>query len=82
MNEARIKQTIYDAIRAIAPDTTPEDLDPYENIQEALDIDSFDFLNVLIGIDKEIGIEVPESDYGHVMTLDGLTHYLMSHVTT
>jgi acyl carrier protein len=80
MNETKIKQVIFDSIRAIAPDTTPEDLDPNENIQEALDIDSFDFLNVLIGIDKAIGIEVPEADYGQVMTLNGLTSYLMSRV--
>lgn len=80
MNEAKIKRVIFDSIRAIAPDTMPEDLDPNENIQEAMDIDSFDFLNVLIGIDKEIGIEVPEADYGQVMTLNGLTNYLLSRV--
>lgn len=80
MNEAKIKQVIFDSIRATASDTMPEDLDPNENIQETMDIDSFDFLNVLIGIDKEIGIEVPEADYGQVMTLNGLTNYLLSRV--
>ena len=80
MNEVKIKQVIFDAIRTIAPDTAPEELDPNDNIQDLLDIDSFDFLNVLITIDKEIGVEVPEADYGQVITLDGLTKYLMDHV--
>jgi acyl carrier protein len=80
MNELEVKQVIYDAIRAVAPEATPEDLEPDENIQEALDIDSFDFLNVLIGIDEKLGVSVPEADYGLAMTLNGLTNYLMMHM--
>ena len=82
MNELKLREVIYEAIRAIAPETTPDELEPDDNIQEALDIDSFDFLNVLIGIDKEVGVSVPESDYGQVMTIDGLTNYLLAHVTS
>lgn len=82
MNELEVRQIIYDAIRAIAPETTPEELESSENIQEAMDIDSFDFLNVLIGIDQELGVSIPEADYGLIMTLDGLTDYLMARVRT
>lgn len=82
MNEIEIQRVIFDSIRAIAPDTIPEELDPNEDIQYALDIDSFDFLNVLIGIDKAIGVEIPEADYAQVLTLAGLTNYLMARVAT
>jgi len=38
-------------------------------MREALDIDSFDFLNFLIGLHEELGVEIPETDYGQLTML-------------
>jgi acyl carrier protein len=76
MTEADIRKAIFEAIGKIAPEADPAQLNPNENLREALDIDSFDFLNVLIGIHERLGIEIPESDYGHVGTLSDLVCYL------
>ncbi len=76
MNDDTIRATIFRQIRHIAPDTDPESLAPGDNIQDALSIDSFDFLNVLIGISAELGVEVPEADYGKVLTLHDMVEYI------
>lgn len=65
-------------LKTIAPEADFESLDANANIQEALDIDSFDFLNLLIGLDEALHISVPESDYGQVRTLNELARYLAS----
>jgi acyl carrier protein len=49
---------------------------PQVGFREQLDIDSMDFLNFVIGLNRELGVEVPESDYSKVSTLDGCVEYL------
>jgi acyl carrier protein len=72
----QLKQIIFTVVGQIAPEADLQKLNPDEELQRALDIDSFDFLNVLIGINQEIGVEVPEADYGQVNTLNRLVSYL------
>jgi acyl carrier protein len=76
MSEAEIKRAIFDGLRKIAPEREPEALAPDANVRKALDIDSYDFLTFLIGLSEKLGIEVPESDYGKVRTLNEMLSYL------
>ena len=76
MTEAEIKSVILDGLAAIAPESDPAELSPDENIRRALDIDSYDFLNFLIGLDEKLGVEIPEADYGKLNTLDEMVAYL------
>ena len=78
MTETEITQAFFDAVRQIAPEVQPEDVRPDENLREALDIDSFDFLNLLIGLHKRLQVEIPEADYGQLTTLSNLVGYLSS----
>ena len=76
MTQAEIQQAVFDALRKIAPEADPQKLRPNENLREALDIDSFDFLNFLIGLHEKLGVEIPEADYGRLTTLSDLVNYL------
>lgn len=76
MTEAEIKRVIFDGLRKIAPESEPEALAPDANVRRALDIDSYDFLNFLIGLNKELAVEIPESDYGKLRTLEEMISYL------
>ncbi|MCC6393565.1 MAG: acyl carrier protein [Bryobacterales bacterium] len=78
MSETEIRQAIFDTLRGIAPEADASSVRPDENLREALDIDSFDFLNLLIGLHKRLGVEIPEADYGRLGTLEGLVQYLAS----
>ena len=76
MTESEIQTAIYDGLRKIAPETDPRQLQPAANLREALDIDSFDFLNFLIGLHERLEVEIPEADYGRLTTLSALVQYL------
>lgn len=76
MTEAEIKDAIFRGLRKVAPEADPTSLAPGDNVRTTLDIDSYDFLNFLIGISEAVGVEVPEADYGKLATLDDMIRYL------
>jgi len=76
MTEQELIAIIVAELKKIAPETDPATLAPEENLREALDIDSFSFLRVLVGIGEQTGIEIPEADYGKVGTMAAMTGYL------
>ena len=77
MRREEIRETIARVLSKIAPEANLGAVDPSENIREALDIDSFDFLNFLIALNEQLHVEIPEADYAKVQSLSGLEEYLM-----
>ncbi|MGZ5020533.1 MAG: acyl carrier protein [Chthoniobacterales bacterium] len=80
MTEAELKRIIFDGLRKIAPESEPETLAADANVRKTLDIDSYDFLNFLIGLSEKLGVEVPEEDYGKIRSLKELFTYLSARV--
>ncbi|MDX5420200.1 MAG: phosphopantetheine-binding protein [Hymenobacteraceae bacterium] len=76
MTPEQIKQTLLQRLKGIAPDTEPEQLQPDDNIRQTLGIDSFDYLQFIVALDEQFGIETPEEDYGKIQTLKELTEYI------
>lgn len=74
LDEAR--QLFFEELANIAPEWDPAEIDPQEDIREAMDIDSMDVLNLVIALNKRSGIDIPESDYGKLLTIDGAVAYL------
>lgn len=80
MNEERIKEVVVRILRRIAPESDPGTLGPDDNIRRTLDIDSFDALNFFIRLDEELGVSVPEADYGQLNTMAEIVRYLGARV--
>ncbi len=78
MKADELKKLIFELLKQIAPDTEPSTLQPDENIRETLDIDSFDSLQFLVALNEELGIEIPEQDYGKITTLKTLVNYILA----
>jgi acyl carrier protein len=78
LSAEELKQLIFDVLGQIAPEADFDSLDPGEDMRAALDIDSFDFLNFLIGLNEQVGVEIPEADYGQLVSLDDLVNYLLA----
>ena len=78
MNQTEVRDHIFEILHRIAPEADLNRLDPGQSLRESLDIDSFDFLNVLIALHEKFGVEIPESDYRQVSTLNGMIDYLTS----
>ena len=72
-NAVNVVRTV---IREIAPEADLDEVGPAETIQEALDMDSIDFLNFVIGLHERTGLEIPEKDYPELATLEGCVRYL------
>lgn len=74
-SELQIKETIFQLLGNIAPEADLDSLDDNEDIRTTLGIDSFDFLNLLIGLSDAFSIEIPEADYGKLITLKDMIGY-------
>lgn len=80
MNIQEIKSVIFNTLKKIAPDTEPSELAPNENIRESLNIDSFDALQFIASLGDQLGIDIPEKDYGKTATLKDLLSYLETRI--
>jgi acyl carrier protein len=76
MNREQIRATVLEVLGQIAPEADPASIDPRVNLREQLDIDSMDFLNFLVALDKKLHVDIPERDYGQLTTLDACIDYL------
>jgi acyl carrier protein len=76
--EAEIRQIVRQALSNVAPETDFDAIDPAKDVRDQIDIDSVDFLNFVIGLHKELGIEIPDADVSKLVTLNGCVAYLTS----
>ena len=76
MTELEIRTRIFTGLALIAPEADFDDLPADENLREELDIDSYDFLSFLIWLNEDLDVEIPESDYEKLVSLDDLVAYL------
>ncbi len=76
MTEEEIKRVLIKLLKRIAPDTEPEGLKPEDNIRQVLGIDSFDYLQFIVGCDEEFHIQTPEEDYGKIASFKELIPYV------
>ena len=51
-------------------------IEPDLAFREQLDMDSMDFLNFVIAVDQQLGVEIPEVDYPKMSTLDDCVSYI------
>ena len=81
MTEEQLRETIFRLLRPIAPEADFGGLDADENLWQTLDIDSYDVLNFFITLYEDLGVEIPEEDYGKIITLNDLVSYLLSRIS-
>lgn len=74
--DAAIRAAVLAQLARIAPEVDPASLRGDVSLREQADIDSMDFLNLVIGLSASLGVEVPEADYPSLATLDGCVAYL------
>ncbi len=78
MTESEIRQTVREALSNVAPEVDLGAIDPAKDLRDQVDIDSVDCLNFIIGLHKELGIEIPDADVPKLGTLNGCVAYLQS----
>jgi acyl carrier protein len=73
-----IRATVLRVLGEVAPEADLERIRPAVSFRDQLDLDSMDFLNFVIGLHHALGVDIPESDYPKLATLDGGVEHLVS----
>ena len=76
MAPSDIRQVILDILERIAPDEDLSDLDDSQPFREQMELDSMDFLDIVMELRKQYRVQIPEEDYHHLNTMDGTVSYL------
>lgn len=71
-----VRQIVIDIISDIAPDEDVTSLDDKKSLREQLDLDSMDFLDIVMELRKRHKIEVPQEDYPKLASLESCVAYL------
>jgi acyl carrier protein len=77
---ARCAREVRSVLESVAPEADLDSMREDVDLRDELDIDSMDFLNVLVGIQQRVGVEVPEADYAKVRTFADLVAYVQSRI--
>ena len=72
-----VKKIFLAIIADIAPDEDLSNVKPEVRLREQLELDSMDFLDIVMELRKKYGIEVPEADYPKLASLDSCAEYLL-----
>lgn len=78
MTPAEARSAIAEALAAIAPEAELETLTGREDLREALDLDSMDFLNLVVALSERCARPIPEADQPRLHTLQGAIDYLVA----
>ena len=76
MTKEACQQLVKDIIADIAPDEDISSVKPEVRLRDQLQLDSMDFLDIVMELRKRHGIEVPEADYVQLASLDSCAAYL------
>ncbi len=76
MQTTELRTHVYAILKSIAPEIEPAEIDAAAPLREQLDLDSIDYLNFIIGMHDRLNVEIPESDYQKLVSLDDIVNYL------
>lgn len=79
MTPQKVKQIVLNIISIVSPDADLSNVKGEVSLRDQLDMDSMDFLDIVMELRKRYKIEVPKEDYGHLSTLDSCVSYLVPH---
>ena len=76
MTAIDIREEMINILADIVPDEDLSNLDDDKPLREQVELDSMDFLDIVMELRKRYRIQIPEDDYIHLATLSGTVKYL------
>ena len=80
MNREEIIKLILDLIHESVPSEDLSNVDPDIPLRDQLELDSVDFLNIIMELQMRYGFEIPEDDFMELTTLNRCVAYLGSKI--
>ncbi len=78
MEAEEIRRAVNATIESIAPEADVKGIRPDGPLREQVDLDSMDWMNVVAALRERFGVEIPESDYARLDTVDAMIAYVSS----
>lgn len=76
MTRDAIEELILEIIADIDEDADFDDLQPDQPLRDQLDLDSMDFLDIVMELRKRHKLQIPEKDYPELASLNSCVNYL------
>ena len=76
MTRDEIKDMILEIIEDIDEDAEFDQLDSDAPLRDQLDLDSMDFLDIVMELRKRYKLQIPEEEYPQLATLTSCVNYL------
>jgi acyl carrier protein len=76
MTSDQIREEVLDILEVIAPDEDLSDLDDAVRFRDQLELDSMDFLDIVMELRKRHRIQIPEDDYINLASMNSTVDYL------
>lgn len=76
MTAAEIRETVLDILANIAPDEDLSELKDDVSFREQLELDSMDFLDIVMELRKRHRVQIPEDDYVELASMQSTVKYL------
>jgi acyl carrier protein len=76
MTQDQVREAVLNIISDIAPDEDISSIKDELNLRDQMDLDSMDFLDIVMELRKRFDIEVPEDDYPQLASMASCVTYL------
>lgn len=76
MTPAEVREVVVDILEGIAPDEDLSNLKDDVALREQLELDSMDFLDIVMELRKRYRVQIPEDDYVQLATMNSTIQYL------
>ena len=80
MSPEEIREVVLDILTDIAPDEDLSNLNDEIAFREQLELDSMDFLDIVMELRKRYRVQIPEEDYGQLASMASTCEYLTPHM--
>ena len=82
MSADQIRQVIMNILVRIAPDNDLSNLKDEVPFREQMELDSMDFLDIVMEIRKRYRVQIPEENYTFLNTMASTVSYLLPRLST
>lgn len=76
MTGEEIRQVVLEILERIAPDEDLSDLQDSVSFREQMELDSMDFLDIVMELRKAYRVQIAEEDYHNLNTMASTVEYL------
>jgi len=76
MTPDALRSHVLVALAEVAPEADDAAIDPRLSFHDQFGIDSVDFMNLMLALERHLELRIPEADYPRLSTLDGCITYL------